>query len=221
MIHEQNFQEVTSVLFIKDYNTKDLLNLASTINNELKVFDGAPFILPLNNNDAPPEVPRIMLKNKNESILLQVSLERATLIIKGDIEDKLETSAKLTNVLSQVFIEKLKWTINRIGRIAAIKVKLDDSPLSFIKGKYLAEDKLNDSLQIQLNWLKRKDWDNDQINCWIRTDTGLQLNKPDLLIIVDVNLIINPDRIVSSITADNFINLSNEMIKKAIEEILF
>ena len=134
-MHEKKLQEITSVFFVKDYYFEDSLDLANKIRSEISDFDGPPLVLPVDNN-APPDIPRIILKNKNGSMQLQVSFERISLIVRGDSEDSLNISAKLMDMLSKVFIEKLQWTINRIGRIAIVRVKLDDSSLSFIKTKF-------------------------------------------------------------------------------------
>jgi hypothetical protein len=220
MIYKHNFEEIVTVLFFANYNTKDLLGLASFISGELKIFDGAPMLLPIQDNDAPLEIPRIILKNEDSSSELQVSFLKATLILRKGSETQLETCHNLTNKLVEIFVDKVGWNISRIGRVARIKAEIDINSVNFIKDKYISSSKLDEALQIQLNWLIREEWENDKVNCWLKIDSGNDFSKPNVFATIDVNLIATPDRRMDVDFSSHFSSYANELIKKATKQVL-
>ena len=86
-------QNIQGVLFIENFAFRDKLRIASKINETVNnLFDGDPTMLDLP-VDAPPEIPRIQLKDSKSHYSLNFCLNRIDLFYNeaGKPEKKLAT----------------------------------------------------------------------------------------------------------------------------------
>src|SRR3989344_5126864 len=116
-------QSVQIALFLATVDLTDRLLVASKINKKLdNFFNGQPVLLPIP-NDAPPEIPRIILKTRDEEFSLQISASRVDLFFRNatnkdikyqEVFVKLKT---MLNVFSECIIGDFTASVNRLGII--------------------------------------------------------------------------------------------------------
>lgn len=187
---------IHSSLFVANLNLSNKISVAKKLTDStLTLFDGEPLILPIP-NDAPPEIPRIILKNREETISCNLSLNRIDFVwnekadpsrkIEEVSEDYLDGLFNATKVLKNGF----NPTINRLGFIATFFVYLEESATAFLSRTFIKNGYLSDSKQIQLGALRLITVDAVDANRWIRLSplTHKETGKDTAIsIIVDIN----------------------------------
>jgi len=125
-------QKIQFALFPKNLDLTDKIKIANDLkSNAGGIFDGEPTILPLL-NDAPPEIPRIILKSKDNVFSCNISNSRIDFFLQNaSAENNFEVVKKdyLLKVesLYKYFVNNLKTSIGRIGFVVNFVSKLDDS----------------------------------------------------------------------------------------------
>ena len=155
------------------------------------LLDGEPLVLPLP-SDAPSEIPRIVLKSKDERYSCNVSGVRLDLFYREknptrkwiDLRD--EYLQYLLGI-SHTLVETLRATITRLGSIAEFVVPINTSPSLILRRAYLKEGILPGDREIQLGVLHRQSWETIEINRWVRL-TGKE-GESALRVVVDINTI--------------------------------
>ncbi len=155
------------------------------------LLGGEPLVLPLP-SDAPSEIPRIVLKSKDERYSCNVSGVRLDLFYREknpslkwiDLRD--EYFQHLWSV-SHTLIETLRATINRLGSVAELEMQISTSPSLTLRKAYLKEGVLPGEHEIQLGVLYRESWETIEINRWLRL-RGKE-EESTLRVVVDINTI--------------------------------
>jgi hypothetical protein len=152
--------KIQTALFTKNLNISDDY-AKSEILIEIKkdiaaIFDGNPNIIPIP-NDAPAEIPRIILNSKNSSYSCNISLNRTDVFLNkqeepnGDILDKQkENVSKIFN-----FIKNRGAIINRIGFVVFYEEENEDN-INFIKSNYLKDGILDDLKELVIRYNKEE-----------------------------------------------------------------
>jgi len=196
MIRLRSFQvALFSNLIIPDNKLEFVSKLISTSNN---IFNGDPVILPIP-NDAPPEIPRIIVKSKDERLVCNVSMNRLDLFFNP----KSETDALLDNIHDNFFGQIIKIInflneiyhikIFRVGIVANLILNLKESSNIFIARKYLKDSNLiSDTFELQLHALNKITLLNKyKANRWLRIMTSRDIqnqnNDKFLLVSIDIN----------------------------------
>ena len=155
------------------------------------LLDGEPLVLPLP-SDAPSEIPRIVLKSKDERYSCNVSGDRLDLFYRDkkpsqkwiDLRDEY---FQHLSAISHTLVETLRTTITRLGSIAEFEVPISTSPSLTIRKAYLKEGILPGEHEIQLGVLHRESWETIEINRWLRL-RGKE-GESALRVVIDINTI--------------------------------
>jgi len=218
LIIKTNLEQVTTVLFFGELYTDNPLKIASKIQEEISMFDGEPYVLPV--KDAPPEIPRIILQNKNETIRLEISFQRATLIITGNVEKKFETANNILDSLVELIYNEFNWKLKRLGRYAAQKVKFSASAIQFLKDNYLQEEKFEVAEQFNLHWLQKENFIGQSVNLWTKINTPEGTERKEFRVTVDLNLVEAEARELSEEFCNKFFLESIQKINDQLESTL-
>lgn len=174
------------------------------IHDTMGLFDGDQIILPVPNN-APAEIPRIILKNKNESYSLNVGLNRIDffyneIVLKDNLPtkelSKLEQDfRKKTNSIVQTILNIASTRIVRLGFIVTLQSGVSGKASSFISEKYLKQKKsTQDVYDLNLGILKKEKIGHTVSNIWFRINPFRKEGDPldDKMITVqfDVNTLV-------------------------------
>lgn len=174
-------------LFFPPDTSFKAISVANAVDEEFgDLFSEDPNIITLPPN-APIEIPRIIYRQKDIA-QLSIGFSRADLSVKlnskEDWQDRIiEFSFKLQNL----FIEKLKIRIIRVGMIATFTIDTDASLNEFL-AQYIKSDRLTDVAEYNMSWLKKADLNGINTNKWIRLFLSEQPNENRTLVI-DVNTI--------------------------------
>jgi len=196
MSYTFQLQQLQTALFTPGVNLTKPLDIAQGLISATEpLFDGQPIILPIP-PDAPPEIPRIIVKNSNGSYACNVSQNRVDFIFteKGIFRPIRGESDQFLNYLLSIvdFLKSdLKISINRIGIITMLLLPLRESSSRFIAQKFLKEQLFSDTYEIQFGILKRSQLTGYDVNCWFRLNTLRNVNDPSndrmMLVTYDIN----------------------------------
>lgn len=178
---------IQCVFFIKEIRkTFNKVNIASVIMSKVNFLDGEPTVLPLP-DDAPAEIPRIVLKANNNTC--QISLRRVDFIkeFQGEeISDILLDFITASKALSEVLLNDLGFVINRIGFVVSGYLEADTS--AFVKEYYIKET-MSKANGFDLGFHFNLEISNTNFNKWVRVN-----NRENILnFIVDYNTLDNLD----------------------------
>ncbi|MDD5427868.1 MAG: hypothetical protein PHI58_01350 [Candidatus Omnitrophica bacterium] len=162
------------------------------------IFNGEPAILPIPNN-APPEIPRIVVKSKDGKYVCNTSINRVDLFFnpKNDAEanitnlknDYLSLLVKVINFLNETY----KFKIFRMGIVGNVIIELKESANTFIVSRYLKESNLiSNTYEAQLHFLNKIELlKRYKANRWLRIHTVRKReeleNDKFLGVTVDIN----------------------------------
>lgn len=180
----------------------DKLSLSSQLIKETgNIFDGDPIMLPLP-PDAPQELPRIILKSKNDKHILEIKSSRINFIVKDDQKDRIqkEYPAPFINdyqnklqTLSGSIINIFKTKIVRLGFVLNLQFKVNNA-VEIIKKSYIKEVKFTkDTFDLNLGFLNKISLNNIDANIWFRANALRSMEKDKdnkiLLVMFDTNTI--------------------------------
>jgi len=174
---EFDVNSLQSVFFVESLKTGDKLDFARSVVNATRgIFDGDPMILPLpeEQEQAPPDVPYIVLKSKNNWYRCNICGNRIDLFFKRgkDIGQNIsELWPDYKNIIKD-FSNYIKETLNekiwRLGFVATFVKDVGRSVNEILNGAYLQPNIFEDSHEIQLNILKKINFKSFNINRWIK-----------------------------------------------------
>ena len=189
-IHSMN-----SVLYAS-LNLQNKLELASILHNETKiVFDGEPIILPVP-DDAPSEIPRIILTSKDNEHKCHISKERVEFIYSNEANPDREVSELREQFLvtlgdiAKVVKSSWKAEVYRLGFVIN-SVSHYEAPVEIIKTKFIREGVLNHPRRLEVFVLDRMTWDNLKINRGYRVSTLIKREGKEERKLLSVNFDIN------------------------------
>ena len=172
-------KNLQTAVFIPNLDLSNKIVFVSQLNQELaNFFDGDPIILPIP-YDAPLDVPRIILKNKDESYTLNISQNRVDLVYnEKDLIDNLPkaTLSELVPSLidkSILVIQSLKNLMSvriiRLGFIATLEGQTQEKATIYIRNLFLKEKALfNDLYDLNFGILKKELLNSIQSNIWFK-----------------------------------------------------
>jgi len=196
MLKLDSFQ---TALFVNNLNLDNKLKIASDIVSINKgIFNGEPVILPIPLK-AQPEIPRIIVKSKDEKYSCNVGLNRVDLFF--NLKDKKEQfwdiiRGEYLDILLPIVSfmkENYNVLINRIGFISNLSLILNESSNDYIIHKYMKEGGLiSGTYDLQIHALNKIDLaDEIKANRWLRIITTRSISQPDndkcLVISIDIN----------------------------------
>lgn len=196
MSYNFKLQSLQTALFTPGVDLSRPLEVAQgLISATGNLFDGQPIILPIP-PDAPPEVPRIIVKNANNSYACNVSQNRIDFNFTekgthGTLKDKSDKYLNYLLSIVEMLKSNLKISITRIGTIATLLLSLQESSNKFIVEKFLKEHLFDGSYDVQFSILKKLQLTGYEVNCWFRLNTLRKVEDPTndkaVLVTLDVN----------------------------------
>lgn len=174
------------------FDIRDPLELGQCVRSSVgDLLSGEPLVLPLP-SDAPLEIPRIVLKDKEEHYSCNISGARLDLYYREK-----NPSVKWTDLrdeylkhlfsISQTIVKALRARITRLGSVAELRVPVGASPSLTIRKAFLRDGVLAGEREIQLAVLHRESWETIEINRWVRL-TG-KAGESALRVVIDINSI--------------------------------
>lgn len=191
-----------ALFFSPDFHFKPLATAGIIATKLSSLFSVEPSTVPYPPNiPLPLEVPRIVLQN-DPAGQVTVSQARADMVINfhhaADIESKL---SDYIGAFSECFESA---QIVRLGVIFVFDFNNEDS-LSIIKEEYIKSDKLNDSPELYVGWLKKFQLLDIPVNRLV----NFNCNKTKSTLIVDTNTV-----------PENSFDLKPDLIRHFSEECL-
>lgn len=172
-------KSLQSAIFTPSLDLTNKIGFANQLIQDTKgLFDGDPIVLPIP-NDAPPEIPRIILKNKNDSHSLSVGQSRIDFFYnERDYKDKIASNEfanlepeflQKTNLVIQTILNTTSTRIIRLGLIITLQSKISGKASSFVSTHYLKHRKaFKDLYDLNLGVLIREKINKLDSNIWFR-----------------------------------------------------
>ncbi len=207
-----------TVLFVNNLNLTNKLDLARDIlQSSTGLYDGDPLILPLPPN-APPEIPRLRLKNSDETFVCNISMNRIDCIYNSTPQSVLLPQPALSEKyqsavadLAEVIKANYGATIFRLGFIPSFMIELHNQTSGeYIQQNFIKAGTFRHAVDFQLNVLNRYTNDDFELNKWIKFNQirmgDEKTNKSRLVILFDINTV-----------TEVFYNLGGPQISKFFE----
>ncbi len=184
-----------------------------------------PFLLPMN-NDAPPEIPALVIEDQSTGFSIQLGRARFDtgfiptnsnrLINFVDASNLIQSNAlSAWDVLSKGFSAKS----NRLGFIATIVSPMDD-PIKFILERFVRKNALaKKTYSLQFNFLNKYQKGTLQLNQWVKISgaTPPDVVTPILIAEIDINTIPDETLEVRPALIRKFFTTANELIEASIQ----
>lgn len=186
-----------------------------------------PIIVPID-QDAPPEIPALIFEDRSTDFSVQVSRIRFDTMLTPSSPNKWSSYAEPTNLIQDYSLSA--WDIlskdfsakaDRIGFIATLIVPID-SPIEFIRNKYIMDRSSEKSFSIHYNYLNKVKHGDLKINYWVKIvgNTPPDYTFPHIVLEFDVNTIQQETIAVRPSIVRKFFANANKMIESSIQEIL-
>lgn len=198
----QFFAQGILVALFGDISLSDRIGVAQSLNKATKnLFSGEQTILPIP-DDAPPEIPRVILGSKDKIFSCHVSPRRLEFSLeqkKGEnkrlkeVQD--EFLSQLANI-AHVVKKELGVKVERIGIVVNSAMFPEEPSVDFLTKKFLRSGTIMDPRELNLNFLHKFTLGGFKVNRWHRFRCLSPEGKETLeaanalLITTDVNTIL-------------------------------
>jgi hypothetical protein len=207
-----NLKSIQTALFIKEFDVDkaNIYNFPNEIKSYSSIFDGDPFFTNVP-SDAPKDIPRLILKSKDDRYNCNISLNRVDLFqnnLKKDLslEEQKEAIKSIFN-----FLEKKKITINRVGFIGNFLTIIEEqTSAEYINSEFIKEDALKNPRELIINYSKRTKQEEINFNVFLRL---LGKNEKNLNLQIDVNTI-QEDMETNVFNERDFFNILDYSVKE-------
>lgn len=197
-------------LFFSSINLAEKLELANALRKSIKELDGDPLIMPIP-DDAPAEIPRIVLTSKNKEYSLNLSPQRLDFFFNNQLQATGQYNDFVTNMIKHIEIidEKLRndfsAKINRMGLIVDFTLDKKDA-IEYLKGFFEKSFSFKENtIEGQVHFLNRENQAGFEINNWIRIISQTKDEKrPSILISNDLNSIVRKGDPISKSDVEKF-----------------
>lgn len=210
-------------LFFTSLNFADKLEIANSLTKSLSVLDGNPLIIPIP-DDAPADIPRIILKSKNEDYSVNIAPQRVDFFYneKGSEPktyktfsmEMLETIRILENVLRQNFAAN----VNRIGLMVDVGLEQGDA-IKYIL-KYFSKTFIHKKglQEVQIHTLNNETINGFNVNNWIRIFAQERdENRTKVLIRNDINTLVDDKKTYTDKEINGFFSSALEAVTENIK----
>jgi hypothetical protein len=230
-----NITRLMASIFTPEFafgNTAAIVSQFQNISDNL--FDGEMFSFPMGQN-APPEIPRLILSSKNGTWKLEISVQRTNFIFLNPININIKpvTEPEFSQKAKDIFSRYKNETDIRMQRLAYVSERYtqfeESLPVEFLVNKYCKSEiadkifKNNDGFEIHS--LKKYDLEDFNVNSWVRLKTiHLADTKMSdaLLLENDLNtfsITENPDKNFSVSEIESFFTISVGELQEIINRI--
>jgi hypothetical protein len=192
-------------------------------------FDGELISMPIPQN-APSEIPRIILNSQDGTWKLEVSLESTNIIFFKPLNlsvpvPNINEFGEFVKDLFKAYKLKTKIKVQRLAFITERYCEIKDiTPSEFIAARYCKEEYLKNIFHnpdaIELHALKKYQYEEFNINSWVRVKSSNladDAKTPILLLINDINTFSEPIVTYSESDIERFFNLIPEHLEAIIK----
>jgi hypothetical protein len=188
-------QNIQSVLFIENFAFRNKLGIASRINQVVNnLFDGDPTMLDLP-PDAPPEIPRIQLKDSKPIYSLNFSPTRIDFFYNepGKPEKNLDSLKDdyLRNFFNIVNLVKDEYrlSIPRIAVVIKAISEIEGGSNFLIYGDFLGEKPFfKNTYGLEIHALEKTAMNSYGVNRWFRIKTARTPTGEDNILFVEIDI---------------------------------
>ena len=191
--------EIQGALFLSDFSLADKLSFSQELLDKTNgTFDADPLILPSLKN-APHNLPKIILKNKENSYFANISLEKLDFFFKTpegeektDIVETTEDFLKKFNKIYTFLLTYKHTRISRVGFIMKFFIELATDTSTFLKKKFIKADVFPKAHSLDIVELEKISLDEFNLNKIIKIQSFIkksEKNPTGLLLHVDINTI--------------------------------
>lgn len=168
-------RQLQLAFFLENTLLVDKLDIARIFREEIgEPLSGEPTILPIP-NDAPPEIPRIILSSPDKIFICNISPLRVDFIINlNNSQINPELAKKIEDDLlsyiksfTKVILTHLKWKINRLAYIKNVELNIKGGVIQNISSK-LTEDISKNAAELQIHKMQRVKIHTITCNYWTR-----------------------------------------------------
>lgn len=223
LLRRMNFVRNARVaLFFSSINLTKKLDLASSLKTSISALDGDPLIMPIP-DDAPSDIPRIILTSKNKEYSLNLSPKRVdffynNLSSKSTTYDNFtKEMIKTIKIIDETLRTNHSATINRLGLIVDFELDKKNAiryAKDFFNKSFVFKDNL---LEEQIHLLNREIKEGFRFNNWIRIIAQTHNEKmPKVIISNDINTLVREDKTFSNVEVNKFYT---QMLKYVTENI--
>jgi hypothetical protein len=195
MVMKLDITNIQVALFSPGIDLSDKLALAQNIKKETgSLFNGESIVLPIP-NDAPAEIPRIVLKNKNGQISLNISSNKVDIFLKPAPNTSIRQSY---NEVKKEFEGLLKFLFKtgafltqRVGYVLHLQAKVDQAPKYIFDNYFKGTETKENWVDTNLGLLKRDTIDQKTSNIWFRMNPNKKsdgsVDPEKVIVMFDVN----------------------------------
>jgi hypothetical protein len=196
---------VSSILSVLFFAPRDVANKAAFVSHfteATKVFDADPMILPIGN--APPQVPRIVMKSRDGRYVCEVALDRLSFAYHDAKKQKRTLESlypEYRDVLHHVIVAAmagLSCPIVRLGFVTRHLIELGDGANEWLRQTYLRLERVPAAHETHLHLLHRLPMESASVNRWIKIwtlrDQQNAERDPALAVEIDINTIPEANR---------------------------
>jgi hypothetical protein len=188
---------IQSAIFVRGLDLSDPLLVAQGIRGAAGgIFDGQPGVFPVPPN-APENVPRIMLKDREQKYQCKVSTGRIDLAFDGSkrkagsIGVLWDEYSGIVRQLAEYLKKKNPTRVWRLGLVVRLFKVLEGSANVHIREKYLRDDRFQDPYEMHLSVLNKESMGRLTINRWLRLRPMRKRDDPNddrgFVVEVDIN----------------------------------
>ncbi len=188
-------QNIQSALFIENFAFRNKLGIASKINEVVNnLFDGDPIMLDLPPN-APPEIPRIQLKDSGPNYSLNFSPIRIDFFYNQPKKpEKILDSLKdeylkyFFNIVN-LFKDEYRLSIPRVAIVIKALSEVETRSNLFLHDKLLGgKHFFKNAHSLEIHALEKTAMNNYDINRWFRIKTGRSPSGEDNILFVEIDI---------------------------------
>ncbi len=217
-------KQIRLVLFSPGIIISDKAKLMVKINKELRtLFNGDQVILPMPEEE-PLEIPRIILKSKDEQYVLQISGKRVDFFCNflpkdSAVEFPIDGLYERFITISKCFTEETHCQFSRTAMITQWIVELGKSGSEYITSNYLRKDTpFENPYKLELHYLIKENIIGCKVNKWVRIKSARRISDPTpnnfLTVLIDINTVADEKYKVDTKLLTQFLNESSKSIKE-------
>lgn len=191
-----------AAVFTPELTISNSLKIANTVVDLIGKYVGQePTILPIEQN-APPEIPRLLFNPPESKWSLNISLARTDLFYQPDpfTSDTGLSEEEFAEVASNFFVAFQQALDFRVQRIAFVSERLSvqNDALTYVQERFCNEDQIKGSRafhnaeRFEIHSMKKYSWEDFNINSWVRIKVQNIIKKdgesvPSIILVNDLN----------------------------------
>lgn len=221
-----SIRQLQSAIFIASIDAGTRLEIAAALGKEIDELVGVdPVLIPLPEN-APAELPHIVMSNDETGLQFQYAPARTDLIFNfekpaplEELAERLSETSSITTRVWSLLQSQFAARSRRLGLVCTFMAGAEDAA-SLITGRYLKGSYGKGSAEAQIHYLHKSSEGPFSVNRWVRLRSQPKSDEGEdsIFLMVDVNTI--PEQSGPSVdegTIEGFMSIGESMISKALD----